>query len=97
MFDPKILANRSIVVTGGGSGLGLAMAKTFAAHGARVMIAGRKRERLDSAAPEIAAALRQRVAAIEGVQEVIDYVVGPVIGAHTGAGTAGAVFVARPV
>ena len=49
------------------------------------------------AAPEIAAALRQRVAAIEGVQEVIDYVVGPVIGAHTGAGTAGAVFVARPV
>jgi DegV family protein with EDD domain len=49
------------------------------------------------AAPEIAVALHARVAGIEGVQEVIDYVVGPVIGAHTGAGTAGAVFVPRPV
>lgn len=49
------------------------------------------------AAPEIAAALRQQVVDIEGVGEVIDYVVGPVIGAHTGAGTAGAVFIARPV
>jgi len=49
------------------------------------------------AAPQIAAALRRRVADTEGVQEVIDYVVGPVIGAHTGAGTAGAVFVPRPV
>lgn len=59
MFDPKTLANRSIVVTGGGSGLGLAMAKTFAAHGARVTIAGRRRERLEAAAPEIAAAARE--------------------------------------
>jgi DegV family protein with EDD domain len=49
------------------------------------------------AAPEIAAALRQQLVGIEGVGEVIDYVVGPVIGAHTGAGTAGAVFVPRPV
>jgi DegV family protein with EDD domain len=49
------------------------------------------------AAPEIAAALRERVSGLAGVAEVIDYVVGPVIGAHTGAGTAGAVFLARPV
>jgi fatty acid-binding protein DegV len=49
------------------------------------------------AAPEIAAALRQRIAQIPAAAEIIDYVVGPVIGAHTGAGTAGAVFVARPV
>ena len=59
MFDPRILANRSIIVTGGGSGLGLAMAKTFASYGARVTIAGRKPERLDAAAPEIAAAARE--------------------------------------
>ncbi len=59
MFDPRTLANRSIVVTGGGSGLGLAMARTFAAHGARVTIAGRSRERLDAAAPQIAAAARE--------------------------------------
>ena len=59
LFDPKILAGRSILVTGGGSGLGLAMATTFAAHGARVCIAGRKRERLEAAAREIAAAARE--------------------------------------
>ena len=59
MFDPKTLANRSIVVTGGGSGLGLAMAKTFAAHGARVTIAGRRRERLEAAAPDIASTARE--------------------------------------
>jgi len=59
MFDPKILAGRSILVTGGGSGLGLAMAKTFAAHGAKVAIAGRRKERLEPAAAEIAGAARE--------------------------------------
>ena len=58
MFDPGLLANRSILVTGGGSGLGLAMAKACAAHGASVTIAGRKLERLEEAAKEIAAAAR---------------------------------------
>ncbi len=51
----------------------------------------------DGAAKEIAAALRARIAEIEGVEEVIQYVVGPAVGAHTGAGTAGAVYLARPV
>lgn len=55
MFDSKILSGRSILVTGGGSGLGLAMAATFAAHGAKVAIAGRRPERLEAAAKEIAA------------------------------------------
>jgi len=59
MFSPTILAGRSIIVTGGGSGLGLAMAKAFAAHGSRVTIAGRKHERLDAAAKEIAEGARE--------------------------------------
>ena len=59
MFDPKILAERSVLVTGGGSGHGLAMAKKFAAHGAKVTIAGRTLDRLQKAAREIAAGVRE--------------------------------------
>jgi NAD(P)-dependent dehydrogenase (short-subunit alcohol dehydrogenase family) len=53
VFDTKILKERSVLVTGGGSGLGLAMAKKFAAHGAKVTIAGRTLDRLERAAREI--------------------------------------------
>jgi NAD(P)-dependent dehydrogenase (short-subunit alcohol dehydrogenase family) len=59
MFDPKILAERSVLVTGGGSGLGLAMAKKFAAHGAKVTIAGRTLDRLEKGAREIAEVARE--------------------------------------
>ncbi|HYB53466.1 MAG TPA: SDR family oxidoreductase [Thermoanaerobaculia bacterium] len=59
MFDARILSGKSVLVTGGGSGLGLAMAKTFAAHGARVTIAGRRLDRLEAAVPEIAAGARE--------------------------------------
>ena len=48
-------------------------------------------------APEIAAALRERIADMPGIDEVVDYVVGPAVGAHTGAGSDGAVYLPRPV
>ncbi len=59
MFDTKILKERSILVTGGGSGLGLGMAKKFAAHGAKVTIAGRTLDRLEKGAREIAEVARE--------------------------------------
>ncbi|MEO8349549.1 MAG: SDR family oxidoreductase [Acidobacteriota bacterium] len=59
MFDTKILKERSVLVTGGGSGLGLAMAKKFAAHGAKVTIAGRTLDRLEKGAREIAEGARE--------------------------------------
>jgi NAD(P)-dependent dehydrogenase (short-subunit alcohol dehydrogenase family) len=52
-FAPGLLAGRSILVTGGGSGLGLAMAKAFLSYGANVTIAGRSDDRLKNALDEI--------------------------------------------
>lgn len=50
VFRPDLLAGQVVVITGGGSGLGLRIAEECAALGARVAICGRKPERLEAAA-----------------------------------------------
>ena len=47
------LANKTALITGGNSGIGLATAKLFVAEGARVIITGRNRETLEAAANEL--------------------------------------------
>lgn len=47
------MENKVVIVTGGGSGMGKAMARKFAEEGARVVITGRSEERMAEAKPEI--------------------------------------------
>ncbi len=48
-----LLENKSALVTGGGSGIGLACAMAFANEGANVLIMGRNPEKLENAAIEL--------------------------------------------
>lgn len=54
MFTADTLEGQTILITGGGSGLGLAMAKKFAALGSNVAICGRTEDKLRQAIEEIA-------------------------------------------
>ena len=50
MFDPKLLSGQRILVTGGGTGLGQAMAERFLGLGADVAICGRRKSVCDATA-----------------------------------------------
>lgn len=53
MFQKDLLKGKSILITGGGTGLGKSMALGFAALGANIAICGRRRDVLEKAADEI--------------------------------------------
>ena len=59
----NILENKNIVITGGGSGLGYAMAKKFVSEGAKVVISGRNEEKLAKAVSELGSEKCQYVVA----------------------------------
>lgn len=54
MFTADTLEGQTILITGGGSGLGLAMAKKFAALGSNIAICGRTEKKLQEAVEAIA-------------------------------------------
>jgi NAD(P)-dependent dehydrogenase (short-subunit alcohol dehydrogenase family) len=53
MFQPDLLQDKRILITGGGTGLGKGMAKRFLELGATVYICGRRKEMLDKATKEL--------------------------------------------
>ncbi len=53
IFRPGLFENRVAIVTGGGSGIGFAIARVLGELGAKVAIASRKQERLDAAKVEL--------------------------------------------
>jgi NAD(P)-dependent dehydrogenase (short-subunit alcohol dehydrogenase family) len=58
MFRNDLLANKRILITGGGTGLGKAMAHRFLELGAIVHICGRREEVLEETAAELSAATK---------------------------------------
>jgi NAD(P)-dependent dehydrogenase (short-subunit alcohol dehydrogenase family) len=77
MFRTDLLRNKRILITGGGTGLGKAMAHRFLQLGATVYICGRREEVLQKTATELSAqgpihALRCDVRHLDQVESMVD-------------------------
>jgi NAD(P)-dependent dehydrogenase (short-subunit alcohol dehydrogenase family) len=65
-----LLDNKIAVVTGGGSGIGLATATRFAEEGAYVFIAGRRQAELDKAVAEIGGSVVARPVDVSNLEDL---------------------------
>jgi NAD(P)-dependent dehydrogenase (short-subunit alcohol dehydrogenase family) len=73
------LANKTAIITGGGSGIGKGIASAFAREGAKVAIAGRTKDKLDSAAAEIGPnclAVQADIGDPEDIRKLVETTVG---------------------
>lgn len=68
------MEGKNVLITGGGSGLGLAMARCFAAAGANVLITGRREEVLKQACGQIGSAAVYRVFDVTRTDETFRFV-----------------------
>ena len=65
MFEKGLLRGKRILVTGGGSGLGAAMARRFVELGAELIICGRRLELLEATAARLRDDLGGKVSAVQ--------------------------------
>ncbi|MCB1056911.1 MAG: SDR family oxidoreductase [Acidobacteria bacterium] len=89
MFQPDLLRGQTLLITGGGTGLGRAMAERAAALGAAVGVLGRRTEPLEEAVAAIRAAGGSAAwasadvrdpAAVAGAVDQIEAALGPLTG-----------------
>jgi NAD(P)-dependent dehydrogenase (short-subunit alcohol dehydrogenase family) len=87
MFQPNLLQNRAIFLSGGGSGLGRSMALHFASLGAKMFVVGRREEPLQETCELVrkaggtaayATCDVRDFAAVEAAAEKADSAVGPI-------------------
>ena len=64
MLQPESLKNKTIIITGGGTGLGRSMGKYFLELGANLVITSRKKEALDKTATELSKETGGKVLAV---------------------------------
>lgn len=69
-FAKNLFKNKTVFITGGGSGINLGTAKNFAALGANIAICGRTQEKLDNAAKELEALGAKVVAQAADVRDI---------------------------
>ncbi len=88
-MNTQLLQGKRILITGGGSGLGAAMAKSFAEWGADLVLSGRRQDRLEAVAKSIEESTKKTVlcAAVdirdgEAVRSLVDelWAKGPIHG-----------------
>ncbi len=81
MFKADLFQDKTIIVTGGGSGLGREMAAKFAELGANLVLIGRKQDRLENTSKEIGLPnriltlpldIRETEAVTEGVKKAME-------------------------
>ena len=65
MFTDNLLHGKNVLVTGGGTGLGLSMTKRFLSLGANVAIASRRLELLERTAQELSEEFGREVVAVQ--------------------------------
>ena len=68
-FSRELFKNKTVFITGGGSGINLGVAKNFAALGANIAICGRTEAKLEGAAAELRALGAKVCTAVADVRE----------------------------
>src|SRR5579863_4781575 len=61
--NPQRLAGKVAVITGGSSGIGLAIAQLFAAEGCNIVITGRNSQKLSDAAAKLSSSTKSEIIA----------------------------------